>query len=236
MSVIKEYAWEFKGKQYSIQFDLSDATYQQYGLRPNRHNPTQKLEDYYERIISPNDNDKTMLMVTAQLMTKAGLNGMDSFDEKLEFIVGFVQNAIKTDDSKAQEAIIAGTGRPNCPYETLYSKKGICIDKSLLLIALIRNTGYYGSCLLYYPNAFGKVPHTAVGIQCPIGYSLYNSGFCYAETMMELPIGLMPKVNNNGVLEKSISTGLFTGCHTNFGKVKTLLIMDGTKEYVPCKR
>ena len=63
------------------------------------------------------------------------------------------------------------------PYEVLYDDKGICSEKSALLIFLLREIGY-GTASLYY-NAEN---HEAVGIECPREYGVDNSSYCFVET------------------------------------------------------
>lgn len=63
------------------------------------------------------------------------------------------------------------------PYEVLYDTTGICEGRSELLAFLLREMGY-GVVLFYYPIE----NHEAIGIKCPIEYSLNNSGYCFIET------------------------------------------------------
>jgi len=62
------------------------------------------------------------------------------------------------------------------PYEVLYDMKGICSEKSELMIFLLREIGY-GTSSLYY----NLENHEAVGIKCPSERA--NAGeFCFIET------------------------------------------------------
>jgi hypothetical protein len=63
------------------------------------------------------------------------------------------------------------------PYEVLYDMKGVCQEKSELLAFLLKEMGY-GVVLFYYPEE----NHEAVGIKCPVKYSLNESGYCFIET------------------------------------------------------
>ena len=60
------------------------------------------------------------------------------------------------------------------PYEVLYSNTGVCGQKSLLLVCILRELGY-GCSILEFSN------HAAVGIACPSQYAYY-SGYAFVES------------------------------------------------------
>ncbi len=62
-------------------------------------------------------------------------------------------------------------------YEVLYESQAACGGKSELLAFLLKEIGY-GVVLFYYPVE----DHIAVGVKCPLEYSLDNSGYCFIET------------------------------------------------------
>ena len=61
------------------------------------------------------------------------------------------------------------------PYEILYLNKGVCSEKSHLLVCLLRELGYGCSVL-----KFTSQNHAAVGIACPSQYAYY-SGYAFVE-------------------------------------------------------
>jgi len=61
------------------------------------------------------------------------------------------------------------------PYEVLYDKKGVCGEKSKLLVLLLKELGYE-TVLFNYPN------HQSVGIKCPEQYDYLDSGYCFVES------------------------------------------------------
>jgi hypothetical protein len=69
------------------------------------------------------------------------------------------------------------------PYETVSEYTGSCEGKSELLAFLLKELGY-GVALFYY----GPENHEAVGIKCPMEYSLDNTGYCFVETTVPAPI------------------------------------------------
>jgi hypothetical protein len=62
------------------------------------------------------------------------------------------------------------------PYEVLYSNTGVCGQKSILLVCLLRDLGY-GCSILEFPSQ----QHAAVGIACPSQYAYY-SGYAFVES------------------------------------------------------
>ncbi|MCF7910244.1 hypothetical protein K9L16_01050 [Candidatus Pacearchaeota archaeon] len=63
------------------------------------------------------------------------------------------------------------------PYEVLFEEKGICGEKSELLVFLLREFGYETAMFI-----FSEENHAAVGIACPISESFNNTGYCFIET------------------------------------------------------
>ncbi len=86
------------------------------------------------------------------------------------------------------------------PYEVLYENKGVCGGKSFLAVLLFDRLGY-GTSLF----EFKEDNHLAAGIKCDKQYSNYNSGYCYAESTQEYPIGIIPENNPTRSQEAEIS-------------------------------
>ncbi len=63
------------------------------------------------------------------------------------------------------------------PYEVLYDEKGICGEKSELLVLLLKELGY--ETIIFYHQ---KENHESVGVKCPEEYSHQNTGYCFIET------------------------------------------------------
>lgn len=62
------------------------------------------------------------------------------------------------------------------PYQVLYNGIGVCGEKSMLLINLLKNMGYK-TAYIDMPN----INHATVGIGCTGPYEFHNSGYCYIE-------------------------------------------------------
>jgi hypothetical protein len=63
------------------------------------------------------------------------------------------------------------------PYEVLYKNKGVCGEKSELLIYFLRELGYATAYL-----SFEKENHGAAGIKCPAQYDFKDTGYCFIES------------------------------------------------------
>lgn len=63
------------------------------------------------------------------------------------------------------------------PYEVIHTERGVCGEKSELVIYLLKNLGFETAYL-----DFEKENHAAVGIKCPKEYSYVNSGYCFVES------------------------------------------------------
>lgn len=64
------------------------------------------------------------------------------------------------------------------PYEVLYTQKGVCGEKSELLIFLLRELGFD-----VVSFEFEHENHRAVGVKCPLEYSYDDTGYCFVETV-----------------------------------------------------
>ncbi len=89
----------------------------------------------------------------------------------------------------------------NFPYETLYTKNGVCGDTSILLGKILRELGYGAALLIYEDNN-----HMALGIQCPTEVATYvkgMAGYCYIETTGPTRIGVKPaELGGNEFIEE----------------------------------
>ncbi|MGD9276476.1 MAG: hypothetical protein PVJ67_04865 [Candidatus Pacearchaeota archaeon] len=68
-------------------------------------------------------------------------------------------------------------GYARYPYEVLYDNKGVCGEKSELLAFLLKELGFE-TVIFYYRIE----NHEAVGVRCPLQYSMNRGGYCFIET------------------------------------------------------
>lgn len=179
--VVKKFAWEYKGKKYSLEKTLHQSVYDYYKSSPREYSYSGELpanweEEYYAMFLKSDPADTTMAELANQIKELGKKNNL-SDDQIVEFAIGFVQT-IPYDDAKAAN-ILQETGNEEMlyPYEVLWDQTGVCSDKSLLAYALLREMGY-GVALF----EFEQEKHMAAAVECPQNYSNYDSGFCFVET------------------------------------------------------
>lgn len=181
------YNWQYNGQTFSMELILNSKTYDYYKKSDKRLLFTKEAS--LGKFLNIKENDNLIKMISEKLTVLARKNEIPA--EKLpEFAAAFVQY-IPYDSVKA-EKILAEKWSPDTDlyfhYETVYMNKGVCTDKSILLVSILRNMGY-GTALLLMENAH----HAAAAIACPIDKSIKKSGYCYIETTAPMPISYIPK-------------------------------------------
>lgn len=193
-AVSKTFQWQYKGKNYSISQNLFYSIYGFYKSQPKTYAyfnelPADWEEEYYGMFIVKSEKYDFAKEFLEAIVSQGQKNKL-SDDQMVELVLAFVQ-AIPYDDQKASNILSrAGGETMNYPYETLFENKGVCSDKSFLAVSLLRELGY-GTAIFVYDNE----NHMAIGIQCPLQYSNYQSGYCYAETTsVGNKIGIIPEL------------------------------------------
>lgn len=188
------FTWKYKNKDYSLKQTLSNSLYKKYTELPksfvysSNNPPANPRDSFYKMLISTTSGDTYLDKLLNDLKSLAAKEGYKQ-DQLVEFVMAFVQY-IPYDQAKAAK----NEGIANYPYETIYKNTGVCSDKSFLSSLLLRKLGY-GTIIFDFPDA----NHSAVGIQCPINDSSYQSGYCYAETTNYFPIGVLPQSLDSGI-------------------------------------
>jgi len=184
------YNWEYNGKKYTLSETLYRNIYNYYHQAPGKDfSIDDTAVKYYQKIVSSMEarEDKTISVLAGSII-KLGDENKLSDDDIVELAVSFVQS-IPYDEEKGSliqseinkhptnSGLIPATQDtlPRSPYETLFDNKGICTDKTYLMIALLKKLGY-GTALFEFDN------HLAPGIQCSPEYSTYKSGYCLIES------------------------------------------------------
>lgn len=103
--------------------------------------------------------------------------------DQARIAISLVQSMPYADGERRRDTL---TGR--YPYEVLYDQKGVCGEKSGLLVFLLREIGY-GTALFHY----NPERHMTVGIKCPLNYSYKNTGYCFIETTEPIMATYVPK-------------------------------------------
>ncbi|MFA6382918.1 MAG: transglutaminase-like domain-containing protein [Parcubacteria group bacterium] len=189
------FKWAYNKKNYAITETLYGSIYDFYRTKPKEFEyqgmlPDDWKEKYFSMFLQVADGDDAVQTI-ADDIKQAGLKNGLSNDQLAELVVSFVQ-AMPYDDARAKKILSGqGSGLTNYPYETLYEGKGVCSDKSFLAYLLLKDLGYGASLFVYESEN-----HMAVGVQCSIQYSSYESGYCYAETTtVGGKIGMIPSLN-----------------------------------------
>ena len=105
-------------------------------------------------------------------------NTAENKEDQVRIAISIVQNIeFGESDKKMNLPGTNGISYSRYPYEVLYDQKGVCGEKSELLAFLLKEMGY-GVVFFYYPDE----NHEALGIKCPVRYSIENTGYCFIET------------------------------------------------------
>lgn len=188
----RTFEWEYKGVKYSLDETLYQSLYEYYKSEPKIFSYTGELsqdweDEYYGMFLGRTESDKSISNLANELIALGKKQKLND-DQIVDLTLAFVQ-AIAYDDAKAKN-ILAKTGSETMlyPYETLFEQAGVCSDKSLLAIVLLREMGYGTAIFAYEADN-----HMAIGIACPQNYSTYGSGYCFAETTsVGNKIGIIP--------------------------------------------
>jgi len=117
-------------------------------------------------------------------------------DIQAEFLYPLVEKIEELSSDKDEQARIAISIVQMIPYdyssiinnkyayEVLHTNKGVCGEKSELIIYLLRELGF-GTAYMF----FEEEKHAAAGIKCPIEYSYKNCGYCFIEATESSLIG-----------------------------------------------
>src|SRR6185369_5459291 len=171
--------WKYKGKNYSLDQKLYDSYYKFYGTLPaqsffNGESIVQELEKRNELFIGAADGDNTISELAQSIKAIGEEKKLDA-NQIVELVASFVQTIpYDYDEFNNREVVVP---KIDYPYETLYKNTGICSDKSYLAYSLLRELGY-GASFFEFPED----QHIAVGVECPLEYSNYGSGYCFLET------------------------------------------------------
>lgn len=190
--VSRVFNWEYKGEKYTLSETMHQSTYDFYKAQSKIFSYVGELNknwenEYYGMFLTRPEQDKSISNLASEL-TALGKKHKLNDDQIVDLTLAFVQS-IQYDDAKAKN-ILARTGSETMlyPYETLFEQAGVCSDKSLLAISILKEMGYGTAIFAYEADN-----HMAIGISCPQNYSTYGSGYCYAETTSTgNKIGIIP--------------------------------------------
>lgn len=194
----QNYSWQYEGKEYSTELILNTRTYNYYKHYEKRLLFTR--EQVFENLLTIKDNDNLIRMLCEKLKIIARKNKIS--DDKLpELAAAFVQY-IPYDSAKASK-ILAEKWDSDTDlyfhYETLYLGRGVCTDKSILLVSILQYFGYGSSLVL-----MNSEHHAAAAIYSRKS-GINKTPYLYIETTAPAPIGFIPKgidISNAEIIRK----------------------------------
>lgn len=129
--------------------------------------------DFKIRNINNGEQKQLLLPLLMQIY-----NSAENEEDRIRIAISLVQNI----DFRFSDETVALPGNNGLtysryPYEVLYDEAGICSEKSELLAFLLKEMGY-DVAFFYY----AEENHEAIGLKCPMEYSVNNTGYCFIET------------------------------------------------------
>lgn len=178
-----KFNWKYQNRPYYLYQTFSDSRYASYNRSikylaySSDKPPLNPRDSYYQIFFQTQASDTALTDLLADLKKVAQIDNLNE-KEWLEFVLAFVQY-IPYDFSKNENS------PQNFPYETLYLNSGICSDKAILAVSLLRAMGY-GAAIFDYP----EIKHSAAAVACLEPSS--SSGYCFVETTNYFPVGVFP--------------------------------------------
>ncbi|MEI6378474.1 MAG: transglutaminase-like domain-containing protein [Candidatus Falkowbacteria bacterium] len=183
------YSWKYNGQTETVKLSFDPALKTAYAQRAPDYKGNK--DSYYEKFLNKLPGDQAVDDLVGQLKAIASRRKL-SDDQTAELAIKFVQNALSYDHNRAANLNAPGS-KINHPFETLERGQGVCSDKALLLVDVLRKLGY-GAAFIDLPNA----NHAAVGLAVAPGSDVYNSGYCFVETTNDFAVGEVPSSLNGG--------------------------------------
>ena len=186
------FSFEYQCNLYAVTLSLYQSSYQYYQSQDKNFYyrgelPADWQAQFYLNFLSSEDD----LPAVKNLIAAVSQAVNQEEDELVIALVSLVQH-LRYDCDK-----LFNFGQPggadyqtNYPYETLYTRTGVCGDTSILLGKILQELGYGAAFLIY-----DQSNHMAVGIQCPRDAATYQwdgKGYCYIETTGPSRIGVKP--------------------------------------------
>lgn len=110
-------------------------------------------------------------------------------------------------------------------YETIFEEEGNCLDKSIILIGILKKLGYKTYIILGQSTQY----HALVGIACTKGNINYNEQeICFAETTIFTPITSKVEIEIERVLPMSEGILVYSG--DSYGPEKVQLFLTKKSE------
>lgn len=193
--ITKHYNFDLRKTTYSIDLQLSESELVYFNRQPRAYRytgnrlPKNWERDYYDMFLKHRQDDRLFELILKEL--RALQNESENKNNKttlLELVVAFVQGSVKYD----WDSYYSITDKLKYPYETVFRKRGVCSDKTLVLAKLLEKLDYDFGFFL-----FSEANHMALGIKVPNGYGNFNTNYAFIESTGYNNIGYIPE-NYNG--------------------------------------
>lgn len=148
--------------------------------------PRDWKQQYYRMFLQHKAEQEPLAVLRASLRKQCGTS-----EDYVLAALRFVQEAIAYDQAKAYQI---SSSKIQYPCETLASGKGVCADKTILLAALLMDTGFDLAIL-----SFERANHMALGIAAPAGMGNFGIAYAMMETTAISPIAEVPERYAGGV-------------------------------------
>jgi hypothetical protein len=188
----QSFPFEYLCNPYSVSLPLHQSSFEYFYEADKRFHyrgslPDDWQEQFYLMFLSSPHDLEVLNELIDRVKTTIGQTG----DDLVLALTSLVQELTYDCDKLFSYDHLDGEGyQTNYPYETLYTKLGVCGDTSILLSKILQELGY-GAALLIYEES----NHMALGIQCPLEVAAYvedQIGYCYIETTGPTRIGVKP--------------------------------------------
>lgn len=192
--VTRSFTFEYNCDQYTITLPLYESVNDYFSSKKKTFYYSADFggdpeKEFYENFILTDNDYETIDYVIQTVEDELDLKNED---ELVVALTSLVQNITYDCDKLFSYVNLDDHGyETNFPYETLYTKRGVCGDLSILLVKILQHLKF-GAAFLVYENT----NHMAVGIQCPRQYANYikdGTGYCYIESTASQRIGVKPE-------------------------------------------
>ncbi len=185
--------FDYQGKRASISLPITAQLRTQFANSPKSFSYTGALpsnwkQDYFKMFLK-HDADKMPLATLREEI--AAHCGASSGDVWVAAVIDFVQSGLEYDHATAFN--IAGS-KIRYPSETLLDGMGVCMDKTILLAALLQDAGH-GLGIFN----FDRANHMSLGLLVPDGYGNFGTSYAMVESTAPTPIGQIPARYAGGI-------------------------------------
>lgn len=200
--------WDYDNETFYVSIPVSADLYQYYNdLKRSFDSRELGVNNNFKQFLQRRSDDSSLTSLARQLREICLQNKMDN-NELAELAISFVQS-LKY--SELEELNITYQSQApgydarriyRMPFQVLYDQTGVCLDKSILGVALLQELSFGAGLLI-----LDKVDHAAIALSCPARYAFRaKSKLCYVESTSRYRIGAVPKDMRSALSTAKLST------------------------------